>query len=160
MFSLWKILNLFISTTKVSNSLHELFIGSTIPILSPSFCGLIPSPSMFSPKENSSGTWVSEMQSTIENWDYSWVSGKSLMKECTAYLLKLDGLCRKNVSTTTCLFSNSLLASCGRHILSSFRYLIIIPFWTCAFLQVLLQLAVGMWYLIACTGKRPSKNNW
>lgn len=74
--------------------------------LPPSVAWFLPL-SMFSPKENSSGTWVSEMQSTIENWDYSWVSGKSLMKVCTAYLLKLDGLCRKNVSTTTCLFSNS-----------------------------------------------------
>lgn len=40
------------------------------------------------------------------------------MKICTTYLLKLDGVCRKNVSIATGLFSKSLLALCGRHTIS------------------------------------------
>lgn len=128
------------SSTLQKSVTHYMSCLLVIPFLlflPPSMAWFLPL-SMFFPKENSLGTWVSE------NAKYDWKlrlfvsQWKSLMKVCTVCLLKLDGLCRKNVNTTTRLFSNSLLASCGRHILPSFRYLIIIPYLTCAFLQVLL----------------------
>ena len=71
--------------------------------------------------KSSSGTWVSLRWCRVQlEIIILWVDCGSLMKICTTYLLKLDGVCRENPTIVTGLFSNSHLTLCGRHTISFF----------------------------------------
>ena len=76
---------------------------------------------MFFTNKSSVGTWVSLRwcRVQLEIMIILWVDYRSLMKICTTHL-KLDGVCRENVSIATGLFSNSHLTLCGRHTISFF----------------------------------------
>lgn len=114
--------NIWIHSLELQESVtHYLSWSLVVPLSLPlSMTWSHPFTTFFTNK-SSVGTWVSLRwcRVQLEIMIILWVDYRSLMKICTTHL-KLDGVCRENVSIATGLFSNSHLTLCSRHTISFF----------------------------------------